>query len=54
MRCRGKGDSHLPNNDSAPRLIGALLTEQNEIWQECCYLDMDEFAQWVTERVIIR
>ena len=40
----------FPNDDSALRLIGALLAEQNEVWQECRYLDMDEFAQWAAER----
>jgi len=29
------------------RLIGALLAEQNEVWQERKYLDMDEFNEWV-------
>lgn len=40
----------FPNDDSALRLIGALLVEQNEVWQERRYLDMDEFAQWAAER----
>lgn len=40
----------FPNDDSALRLIGALLAEQNEVWQERRYLDMDEFAQWAAER----
>lgn len=39
----------FPNDDSALRLIGALLAEQNEVWQERRYLDMDEFVQWATE-----
>ena len=38
----------FPNDASALRLIGALLAEQNEIWQERRYLDMDEFAEWAT------
>jgi transposase-like protein len=33
----------FPNDESALRLIGALLAEQNEAWQERKYLDMDEF-----------
>jgi len=37
----------FPNDESALRLIGALLAEQNEVWQERRYLDMDEFAEWV-------
>ena len=36
----------FPNDDSALRLIGALLAEQNETWQERRSLDMDEFAEW--------
>ncbi|CAH1083921.1 hypothetical protein NTG1052_50051 [Candidatus Nitrotoga sp. 1052] len=34
------------------QLIGALLAEQNEIWQECRYLGMDEFAERAAARVI--
>jgi len=37
----------FPNDESALRLIGALLAEQNEVWQERKYLDMDEFNEWV-------
>lgn len=33
----------IPNDDSAMRLIGALLAEKSEVWQEQKYLDMDEF-----------
>ena len=40
----------FPNDDSALRLIGALLAEQNETWQERRYLDMDEFAEWAATR----
>ena len=40
----------FPNDESALRLIGSLLAEQNEIWQERRYLDMDEFAEWATAR----
>ena len=36
----------FPNDESALRLIGALLAEYNENWQERRYLDMDEFAEW--------
>lgn len=32
----------FPNDESALRLINTLLAEQNEIWQERKYLDMDE------------
>ena len=31
------------------RLIGTLLAEQNVIWQERRYLDMDEIVQWAAE-----
>ena len=34
------------DDDSELQLIGALLAEWNEIWQECCYIGMDEFAKW--------
>ena len=40
----------FPNDESALRLIGALLAEQNEVWQERKYLDMDEFTEWATAR----
>ena len=36
----------FPNCGSALCLTGALLAEQNEIWQERRYLDRDEFAEW--------
>ena len=41
----------FPNDESALRLIGALLAEQNEVWQERRYLDMDEFAEWAAARI---
>ena len=40
----------FPNDESAWRLIGALLAEQNEQWQSRRYLNMDEFNDWLTER----
>ena len=40
----------FPNDESALRLIGALLAEHNEAWQERRYLDMDEFAEWAASR----
>ena len=42
----------FPNDESALRLIGALLAEQNEAWQERRYLDMDEFAEWAAGRAV--
>ena len=37
----------FPNEDSAVRLIGALLAEVAEAWQERLYLDMQEFREWL-------
>ena len=36
----------FPNEASAHRLIGALLAEIHEEWQERRYLDMTEFHEW--------
>lgn len=41
----------FPNDDSALRLIGALLAETNEQWITRRYLDMDEFNEWLIEIV---
>lgn len=40
----------FPNDDSALRLIGAVLAEKNEVWQERRYLDMGEYDEWVANR----
>ena len=40
----------FPNDDSAHRLIGALLAETNEQWLSRRYLDMDEFKDWRAEQ----
>ena len=40
----------FPNDDSALRLIGAMLAEQNEVWQERKYLDMQEYHEWAAFR----
>lgn len=40
----------FPNDDSAWRLIGALLAETNEQWQARRYLDMDELNEWLADR----
>lgn len=40
----------FPNDESALRLIGALLAEQNEAWLERRYLDLDEFNEWAKAR----
>ena len=42
----------FPNDESALRLIGALLAEKNDVWQERRYLDRDEFAEWAATRNI--
>lgn len=42
----------FPNDESAWRLIGALLAEQNEVWQERRYFDMDTFNEWAAQRPI--
>ena len=43
----------FPNDESALRLIGALLAEYNEAWQERKYFDMDEFNEWVATSATI-
>lgn len=40
----------FPNDESAWRIIGALLAEQNEQWQSRRYLNMDDFNDWLAER----
>jgi len=40
----------FPNDESALRLMGALLAEFNEKWQQRRYLDMDEYRDWVAAR----
>ena len=40
----------FPNDASAIRLIGALLAEKNEVWQEKKYLDMEAFKEWKATR----
>lgn len=36
----------FPNDASALRMVGALLAEMNETWQERLYFDMDEYLEW--------
>ncbi len=36
----------FPNEASALRLIGALLAEHHEVWQERKYLDMSAYHEW--------
>ena len=40
----------FPNIESAHRLVGALLVEQHETWAGQCYLNMDEFDEWLAVR----
>jgi transposase-like protein len=40
----------FPNEQSALRLIGALLAETNERWAERVYLDMQEYWEWRDEQ----
>lgn len=40
----------FPNDASALRLIGALLAEISEVWQEKLYFDMTEYHEWTAER----
>lgn len=49
VRRREKVIRIFPNDDSAWRLIGALLAETNEQWQAKRYLDMEEFNEWHAE-----
>jgi transposase-like protein len=36
----------FPNEASAFRMVGALLSETNDDWQERAYFDMNEFHEW--------
>ena len=49
IRCCERVIRIFPNDDSAWRLIGYLLAEQNEQWQSRRYLNMDEFNDWLAE-----
>jgi putative transposase len=40
----------FPNTTSAHRLIGAVLAEIHEQWQERKYVDMAEYHEWNLER----
>lgn len=40
----------FPNEASALRLIGALLAEMSETWQERLYLDTGDYHEWIAER----
>lgn len=53
IRRREKVIRIFPNDDSALRLIGALLAEQNEAWLGRRYLDMDAFNEWAETRYAV-
>jgi transposase-like protein len=36
----------FPNDESAVRMVGALLAEMNDDWQERAYFDMTEYHEW--------
>ena len=40
----------FPNDESALRLMGALLAESNETWAGRLYINMDEFKEWLIKR----
>jgi transposase-like protein len=40
----------FPNDASVLRLIGALLAEISENWQEKVYFEMGDYHEWVVER----
>jgi putative transposase len=40
----------FPNEASALRMIGAVLAEINEAWQNMRYLDMTEFKEWSSKK----
>ena len=40
----------FPNENSALRLMGALLAEIHEDWQGRRYLNMDDFNEWIADQ----
>ena len=48
IRRREKVIRIFPNDQSAIRMVGALLIEQTDDWQERAYFDMDEYNEWRT------
>jgi putative transposase len=40
----------FPNDESALRMMGALLAEFNETWAERLYNNLDELKEWLMKR----
>jgi len=55
IRRREKVIRIFPNEESAMRLIGAMLAEKHESWSTGrLYFDMTEFKEWQEERQKVR
>ena len=51
VRWAGENDRIFPNERSACRVLGALLTEQHEVWSAGRkWLDVDTFRNWKAAR----
>jgi hypothetical protein len=46
----GPSDVACTDDPSVLRIIGALLAEISERWQEKIYFDMGDYHEWVVER----
>jgi transposase-like protein len=51
IRRREKVIRLFPNDQAAIRMVGALLAEKNDDWQERAYFDMDEYHEWKSATV---